>query len=120
MTFLTDHDVYQRTVVWLEHHGHDVIRVKDIGFERADDSKVLKEAGRRDRILITRDTDFGALAHFSSDPAAGIILLRGQPGLLENIHKQLGALLDEFTEQQLKKSTAVVEPTRFRRRKRSS
>ncbi len=59
MKFLLDQDVYASTARFLASLGHDVVPVAKIGLARASDSELLKTAREQNRILVSRDRDFG-------------------------------------------------------------
>jgi len=61
MRFLLDQDVYATTARFLAELGHDVVRAGQIGLSQASDQKLLSAAKEQDRIVVTRDRDFGAL-----------------------------------------------------------
>ena len=75
MRFLADENVEQAIVDALRAAGHDVSCVGDIR-PGATDLEVFGLAASQDRILVTNDKDFGALAYRESRPAAGVLLLR--------------------------------------------
>lgn len=110
MRFLTDQDVYQTTISYLKNPGHDVIRAKDIGFERASDNEILERAVKDQRILITRDKDFGALTFVTHINSFGIILLRITPDTVSSVHKELSRFLNEHPEGNFKNTFIVIEP----------
>ncbi len=61
MRFLADQDVYALTSRLLRQLGHDVVTAAEIGFSRAADTELLARAGQEQRLLVTRDKDFGGL-----------------------------------------------------------
>jgi uncharacterized protein with PIN domain len=61
MRFLLDHDVYAITARYLMTLGHDVQTVAQLGLAEADDEELLAAAREQDRLLVTRDRDFGNL-----------------------------------------------------------
>lgn len=61
MRLLLDQDVYELTARFLENEGHDVLRVAEIGMARSADEDNLKKALELNRVLITRDRDYGNL-----------------------------------------------------------
>jgi len=75
MKFLLDQDVYRITLRFLTKLNHDAIPVVKIGLAKASDTELLNKALELDRILVTRDRDFGGLV-FVSGKGAGIIYLR--------------------------------------------
>ncbi|OGW50641.1 MAG: hypothetical protein A2Z50_03340 [Nitrospirae bacterium RBG_19FT_COMBO_42_15] len=114
MQFLTDQDVYQSTINYLKNLGHNVIRAKDIGFERASDNEILQRAAKDQRILITRDKDFGALTFVTHINSSGIILLRIAPDTLNSVHEELSRFLNEHSNDNFKNCFIVIEPGRHR------
>jgi len=121
MRFLADQDVYQLTIEWLRNEGHDVVTARELGMERAADEDLLRKAKALDRRFLTRDKDFGALIFLHRELSAGVILLRITPTTVEGVQRELGRLVQEYTEEQLRDLFCVVEPNRYRiRRLRSS
>lgn len=116
MKFLVDHDVYFVTAQFLRQHGHDVVRVAEIGKAKAADSELLQIAQETKRIFITRDRDFGALI-FVQKIAVGVIYLRVPYLAIERGHQELLRILQEHNEDDLKAAFVVVEPGRHRFRK---
>jgi predicted nuclease of predicted toxin-antitoxin system len=68
------------------------------------------------RIFVTRDRDFGGLV-FVRGITCGVIYLRILPASLTAVHQELKTLLSEHSEDELKKTFAVVEHGRHRLRK---
>lgn len=114
MRFLSDQDVYKITIDMLKEMGHDVITAKELGMQRASDEDLLKFAREDDRLLITRDKDFGALLFLKEEISAGVILLRGTPKTIGKLHHQLQKLVMDQSEDELKRAFSVVEPDRYR------
>jgi len=114
MQLLTDQDVYYMTIEWLRKENHDVVTAKQIGMEQAGDEELLKKARDTDRLLLTRDKGFGALAFLKPEESPGVILLRGRPAALEAVHHEPKRLLVEHKEEELKRLFCVVEPHRHR------
>jgi predicted nuclease of predicted toxin-antitoxin system len=116
MKFLTDQDVYAITVRFLMELGHDVITASEIGLSQADDSDLLKTACDQNRIFITRDRDFGGLV-FVEKLGSGVIYLRMLPSIIDSIHKAMKRVLNEYSEEDLRKAFVVVEAGRHRYRR---
>jgi predicted nuclease of predicted toxin-antitoxin system len=113
MKFLTDQDVYARTIRFMRDLGHDVVTASDLGMSRAEDIQLLTVAQEKERIFITRDRDFGALV-FVQGFRGGVIYLRIQTGKIELVHSELKRLLSESSEADLLNAFVTVEPSRYR------
>jgi predicted nuclease of predicted toxin-antitoxin system len=118
MKFLLDQDVYASTDHFLRELGHDVVSASEIGWSQAADSELLNIAQAQERILVTRDRDFGGLV-FVKGLGSGVIYLRILPSTLYAGHKELETVLASYSENELKKAFVVVEPGRHRFRKLS-
>lgn len=116
MKFLTDQDVYLATIRFLVTGGHDVATAAQHGLARASDVEVLNRAHAQDRILITRDRDFGRLV-FVHGRVPGIVYLRMPPSTLDAVHAELGRVLSSYGEHDLRHAFVVVEPGRHRMRR---
>jgi predicted nuclease of predicted toxin-antitoxin system len=116
MSFLTDQDVYAITVRFLKALGHDVETAAKLGLARAPDLEILRAAHVKNRILLTRDRDFGGLV-FVQGVGAGIVYLRMLPSTCDVVHAELERVLKLYDEETLKSSFVVVESGRHRIRK---
>jgi predicted nuclease of predicted toxin-antitoxin system len=114
--FLTDQDVWAYTLRTLREWGHDVIPAADAGLARAPDSELLEEAHERERILVTRDRDFGRLI-FVGGKTAGVLLLRVTPSTQEAVHEELSQVLEGHTFSKLQQAFVIVEPGQYRIRR---
>jgi predicted nuclease of predicted toxin-antitoxin system len=119
MRFLIDQDVYRITIDELKEWGHDVVRAKELGMQQASDQDLLRKAREMDRLLITRDKDFGSLVFLEEKLLTGVILLRMVPVTVEEVHRELRRLFHEHSEEELKHLFCVVEPNRHRIRRLS-
>lgn len=78
MRFLLDEGISPRVVDLLGAAGHDVVHVRGIGLQSTPDPTVLAAALGQRRILVTLDTDFGALLALSGAEQPSVILFRGE------------------------------------------
>jgi predicted nuclease of predicted toxin-antitoxin system len=109
MKLLLDQDVYAATARFLVNLGHDVVLVASIGLSRSQDQEILRVAQEQNRILVTRDRDFGNLV-FVRELGAGVIYLRILPSTQNVVHAELERVLSVHGETELAQSFVVVEP----------
>jgi predicted nuclease of predicted toxin-antitoxin system len=77
---LADLNIAPDVVDYLRGEGLDVVSARDQGWDHEDDSVLLTRAVADDRVMLTRDGDFGTLAIQFGLPYLGIVRLR--PGNL--------------------------------------
>lgn len=77
MRFLLDEGMSPRVAEVLSGAGHDARHVRDLGLASANDPIVLQAARDDDRVLLTLDTDFGALLAHSGAALPSVVLFRG-------------------------------------------
>ena len=118
MRFLLDQDVYAATAGFLTGIGHDVVRVAQIGISQVDDELLLETAGEQNRILVTRDRDFGGLV-FVKNLGAGVVYLRILPSTQNAVHNEFARVLETHSESELRKAFVVIEPGGYRFRRLS-
>jgi len=78
---LADENVHPQVVVALAGWGKQVRSVFDEGLASQEDIKILRFAHARRWVVLTHDSDFGALAIRKGEPFTGIVYLR--PGHIE-------------------------------------
>jgi predicted nuclease of predicted toxin-antitoxin system len=116
MRFLLDQDVYALTARFLIESGHDVVLVSQIGLSQAPDEEILTVAQRENRILVTRDRDYGNLV-FVRAMGSGVIYLRILPNTVNAVHNELTRILATYPETDLARAFVVVEPDGHRLRR---
>jgi predicted nuclease of predicted toxin-antitoxin system len=82
MRFLLDQDVYAITARFFANAGHDVVLVAQLGLSQASDEEILRAAQEQNRILITRDRDYGNFV-FVQAIGCGVVYLRILPSYRE-------------------------------------
>lgn len=78
MRFLIDESVSPLVAQHLVGAGHDAAHVNEIGLTGASDQRILEQAVAEGRVLVTLDTDFGALVARSGSSVPSVILFRGE------------------------------------------
>ncbi|RMF65126.1 MAG: hypothetical protein D6743_08375 [Calditrichaeota bacterium] len=76
MRFLIDNALSPIIAQGLVEAGYDAIHVRDIGLASASDLEIFELAIRQNRILVSADTDFGALLVFRETTKPSFILFR--------------------------------------------
>jgi predicted nuclease of predicted toxin-antitoxin system len=76
MRFLIDENVSWRVAELLTKAGHDAVHVRDLDAEGADDQDVMALAARDERVIVSADTDFGALLAHTRATKPSVILVR--------------------------------------------
>ena len=78
MRFLLDEGLSPRLADLLAEAGHDVLHVRDINLKSAPDPVILRRAVEDQCVLITLDTDFGALVARARSTVPSVVLFRGE------------------------------------------
>jgi predicted nuclease of predicted toxin-antitoxin system len=76
--FLVDQNRSPRLAELLNEAGHDALHTLDLGLEQADDDAVLDRAKADHRMVVTGDTDFGALLALARSRSPSVILFRAR------------------------------------------
>lgn len=115
MRLLIDQNLAARVASLLRDAGHDVVHVSDRGLQRADDEQILQLAATESRVVISEDTDFGALLSRSRATLPSFVLLRTANALTPDeqaalIARNLPTIADDLEAGCI----AVVSPLRIR------
>lgn len=118
MRFLLDENLSSRLVDLLAAAGHDVVHARSLDLVSAPDPVILARAVDERRVLLTLDTDFGALIAHSHATAPSVVLLRGD--VTRRVEQQatlLLANLDAIAEDLDAGAVAVIGDSRVRVRR---
>ncbi|GAA3168344.1 DUF5615 family PIN-like protein [Nonomuraea roseoviolacea] len=76
MNFLVDENLSQRVAELLTKAGHDAVHVRDLQATSAPDTTVMSLAVTGQRVIVSADTDFGALLAYTRATQPSVILVR--------------------------------------------
>ena len=101
----------RRLAEWLHRAGHEVLEARELGPDPGDRA-LLERAESEDRILVTIDTDFGALIHLHDVPHAGLVRLPDVPA--EQRIALVADLIDRYQQELEAHSIVTVRSGRIR------
>ena len=92
MKLLLNENIGGSVAAFLRDAGHDVLWVGE-SFPGVSDKLVIATAFREDRVLVTKDKDFGEFVFKSGMPHRGVILLRLSDDGAESTIRTIAAVL---------------------------
>jgi len=76
--FLIDQNRSPHLAELLRKAGHDAVHASELGLERAEDRELLLLAAEENRVMVSGDTDFGALLAMLRVALPSLILFRAR------------------------------------------
>jgi predicted nuclease of predicted toxin-antitoxin system len=114
LKFLVDSALSPSVAAGLVEAGHDAIHVRAYGLAQAEDEDVLARAAAEGRVLVSADSDFGALLALRGGKRPSFILLRKPPHRKEQQLSILLACLPAVEKPLDEGCIAVIERNRIR------
>jgi len=115
MKFLIDNALSSALATLLEQAGHDALHVRAIGLQRSDDTVIFDRAAAENRIIVSADTDFGALLAARSSQKPSVVQFRGEGSRQpEVLARTLVANLSQLVDALESGSIVTFEPSRVR------
>ena len=114
MRFLTDENAFPQIASHLRKSGHDVNTVHEAGISKAADDKVIGLAIKENRTIITFDKHFGDILRYPPKNHFGIILIRIQPPLLDDIFSAIDNLFKNYQSDSFKGRLIVLSKKGYR------
>ena len=115
MRFLVDNALSPVLATLLSRAGHDALHVRTIELQRAEDIVIFDKAAAEDRIVVSADTDFGALLAARNVQKPSVIQFRG-PGSRkpDALSRAILSNLSQLADALERGSIVTFEPSRIR------
>ena len=115
MRFLVDNALSPVLAALLSRAGHDALHVRTLEMQRAEDIVIFEKAAAEDRVVVSADTDFGALLAARKAQKPSVIQFRG-PGSRKPDALTLTILsnLSQVADALERGSIVTFEPSRVR------
>lgn len=117
MKFLADMGVSLKTVEALRNASHDIVHLRDIGWQKKPDKEIIERARIEERVLLTFDLDFGTLLASSKDQWPSTVIFRLSDQTPDSVTKKLLTIMESQSEFLNEGCIIIVEDNKFRVRK---
>lgn len=118
MRFLIDNALSPQLATSLSAAGHDAVHVRERNLQHAEDETIFDAAAKEDRIIVSADTDFGAILTLRKQKKPSVVLFRHpSPRRADVQAKLLLANLQNIAEDLKSGAIVVVHQDRIRVRR---
>lgn len=114
LKFLADENLFPAVIAYLRKSGHDVVAIREAGLFQITDDAIIKIADKEERSVITFDKHFGDILRYPPRNLPGIILIRINPPLLEDIFYALSNLFKNYPGNSFKGRLIVLTKMGYR------
>jgi len=116
MIFIVDNALSPGVAKGINEAGYKAVHVRDIGMGAASDIDIINYAQRNDGIIISADTDFGALLALRKKARPSFILFKTSDKRPHILLKKLLATMDKVIKDLEQGEVIVIEDERIRLR----
>lgn len=118
MRFLVDNALSPAFAKLLKDAGHDAVHVRERDLQRAEDIAVLEAAKTESRVIVSADTDFGAILTLRGESRPSLIIFRHPaPRRAEQQAQLLLSALPSFSDDLLQGAIVILRQDRIRIRR---
>lgn len=115
MRFLVDNALSPLLATLLSRAGHDALHVRKMALQRAEDIVIFDKAAAEDRIVVSADTDFGAMLAARKVKKPSVIQFRGPGSRKPNaLSRAILSNLSQLADALERGSIVTFEPSRVR------
>ena len=117
MRFLADMGMSLLTVAALRAAGHDAVHLREEGLLRMLDPDIFGKAGRENRVVLTFDLDFSAIAAHAGTALPSVIIFRVSDARSVSVNPKLFHVIAEIGPVLELGAIVTVEDSRYRVRR---
>ena len=112
---LVDEDLPRSSAALLQSLGINTIDVRDVGLKGASDAEVFEYAQKEERIIITRDVEFGNIVKYPPQSHYGVVVIRvPNTYVRDQILRIIRKFFVEVAGKELARSIVVLEADKYR------